>query len=278
MKVFKVKNRPFYENAGFGKTTAGKIGEQAQGPDGVVEGNKINTDRSAYAHGRINEDNMEKFHFVFKERLVQMEMDGQAAVNPDSMKTLGEFLHAQEDTYAHSSKAGGRDFHYYGDWFGKENGGHYGHGIHANNPDQTWRDKDKAMAMARRVFRDMKLIHADPNQKYPGTEDPTSEASVNEQGWEAVRPTVEKFVMLHPHVIRERLGYDEQVTFGGYNEKIHVLDTSYGVNPAYGYDKVNNPDGFPLDVGYVSGQFWSSKMKSIGNSIGNIGSDIGSLF
>jgi len=253
------------EKVGFPHNAAVTIGVAVQGPDGVVTPTGIDGSRSAFYNGQINEMNMSLYHFV--NRIDLRRMATYVSVVDDAhgnMRQLGEFIHAQQDTYAHSSKKGGRDFHYYGDWFGMENGGMFGHGIHGHNPDQTWRDCDKAMKMARRVYEDLKRIHNDPNQYYPSAQyaDVVEEVNTPDPGWSAIESKVFEFVYFHPHVIRENLGYDEQVTFGGFNEKIQVLDPGFNVHERY-------KSIFPTETGYVSGHFWSTKAKSAISAVGD---------
>lgn len=268
------------DKAGFGN--AAQIGEEAQGPDALVtkkiqaDGTFLDQSRSAYDGKSVNQDNMRLYHFVNQERLALMA----TYIGKGRWRRMGEFFHAQEDTYAHSSYPGGRNFVYYGDWLALGNGGFAGHALHGHNPDQTWRDVPKAMKMARRVFADMQGILADPQHKYPGSFVCTDEVdeSIPNPKWDAIKGDVQKFVAFPPNVIMENLGFDEQVTFGGYNTKIQLLDSSYQVNVAY----KNPPGPFPSDIGYRPGKFFVTKVRSIGcvldHFIDSVGGPLSSNF
>jgi RHS repeat-associated protein len=224
------------EQAGFDPGRAAGIGAAAQGPDAVVNPDgTLNQSRSAYHDGHADHKNFPLYHFVSRDQL--FDLASHASVQ--DMRALGEFFHAQEDTYAHSSKQGGRDFHYYGDWFWGQNGGKTGHGLYASRPDWTWADQNKAMLMAQRVFRDLRLINSDPNRKYPvATEFPYDEA-VPDSNWDRIKGQVEKFVKFTPNVTYAGWYSFATVTYGGYNKKIQILDNSYKIDPAY--TKGNNP-------------------------------------
>jgi RHS repeat-associated protein len=256
--------------AGFDTALSGVIGANAQGPDGVVTPSGIDQSRTAYDGKHIFYDNMFLYHFVTRYQLKYLA--NRASI--DQMKGLGEFLHAQEDTYAHSDFKGGRNFHYFGDFLWYENGGLFGHGPHGHAPDQTWQDKRKAEKMARRVYADLKLLYSDPNQRYPSAQDPASEVDegVPDPGWEAIRGEVKDFIGSVPNVVFSKLGYVETATFGGYNKKIKRLDKSFELNKAYA-----GPDFYPDEAGARPGTYWGSKLQSIGNAIGNLGDMMGPM-
>jgi RHS repeat-associated protein len=273
------------QEAGFAHPVAVAMGKSAQRPDGIVTPTKIDESLSAFDGKAVNQRNMRLYHFVSRGQLMNLAVD--AKVNQTGMDELGEFFHAQEDTFAHSSKTGGRDFHYHGDWFGMQNGGKYGHGPEGHKPDQTWRDLDKAMMMARQVFGDLEAIHADPQQRYPflSGRNPCEDDSMPDPKWDGIKGKVQEFVMFRPHVVPwvefsghkfelGGLGY-ETVTFGGYNEKIAVFesvypDKSYQVDPMY-------RTVFPTDTGYKSGNYFGYKAKAAISSIGDAMAGIGSL-
>src|SRR5205085_2640302 len=81
--------------------------------------------------------NYRNYHFVSKHRLEDM---APRDIGGGSYASMGEFLHAQEDTYAHSTGIGNRNWNYYGDWFIFSNGGIVGHGCYGHDPDHTWND------------------------------------------------------------------------------------------------------------------------------------------
>lgn len=196
---------------------------------------------------------MDLYHFVDRGQLRKLAV-GASVVN---RQALGEFVHAQEDTYAHSTKKGGRSFHYYGDWLVMENGGLAGHLFHAHDPDHTWSDIPKAMKMAKRVFQDMKGIYNDPYQAYPLLWDPAYDDLTSDPSWEAIKGDVEKFVLFQPNVVRRNGGFAEVATYGGYNKKIQLLDGSYKINPAYANPK--HPV-YPDEAGFKPGTYFHTEV------------------
>jgi len=75
--------------------------------------------RSAMLKGTIlpNLSNMEKYHFVDREGLSDLfgKVDFNNPIAADEGKAIGEYLHALEDTFAHSPGGMGVDDGYYGD-------------------------------------------------------------------------------------------------------------------------------------------------------------------
>jgi hypothetical protein len=203
-----------------------------QGPDAVVVDNShLDESRSAFDNtGKVNYWNMEMYYFVDRYQLKGLARNAKFT----DLKALGEFLHAQEDTYSHSSKSGGRDFHYYGDFFyWQDHGGAWGHFFHGHDPDHTWKDKAKAMKMAARIFTDLKTIHDSKTQDYPESIDPAAEIATD-PAFEGLRSFVQQFVDFPPNVNATFEGeVVEQVTYDGYNKKIQLLDPSYKIPQAY---------------------------------------------
>lgn len=86
--------------AGFDSIIAAGIGQQAQGPDGVItaapqpDGAHVDQSRSAWDGSHINHENMKKYHFVLQDQL--RNLAGMANTSDqEGMRHLGEFLHAQ---------------------------------------------------------------------------------------------------------------------------------------------------------------------------------------
>jgi hypothetical protein len=208
---------------------------------------------------------MENLHFANRNQLLHLASLAQVS----DMVALGEFFHAQEDTIAHTKKIGGRDLSKY---YGGENGGSLGHAIHAHNPDQTWRDTDKAMMMAKQVYEDLKAIHADKQQLYPlsSGRDPSVDDVTPDPDWDALvkKGDLMTFMAFPPHVVREHLWYDEQVTVYGYNEKIQTLKMPYVWDARYN-------SIFPTEKGFVSGHYWSTKAQAAISAIGSVGASMG---
>jgi hypothetical protein len=132
------------------------------------------------------------------------------------------------------------------------------------------------MKMARRAYEDLKRIHSDPHQYYPSAQyaDVVNEVDNPDPSWSAIEPKVLEFVKFHPHVVTSTAGVHETVTFGGYNEKIHVLNPGFNVHEKYKLSATFK-DGFPTETGYVAGTFWSSKLKSAISAMGDVGFSMG---
>jgi hypothetical protein len=163
--------------------------------------------------------------------------DGDTLHGIGAYKNIGEFIHADEDTFAHSTLAGGRDFHYYGD-IEPFNGGICGHAVYGHNPDHTWTDVNKGMYMAEQLYLDMQY-------------EPLGR---NKTQWSKISKRIRDFMEFTPNVYSESVGgafQVENVTFRGYTEKIHILDPSYQIEPYNVYSKVySDMDGFkPKNVG-----------------------------
>jgi len=83
---------------------------------------------------------------------------GNVLPNSDFDHNVGEYLHALEDTYAHCTGVGHRNWHYYGNitflgftlWV---MAAFTGHGHLGHEPDHTWRDVTKGMAMLKMYIR-----------------------------------------------------------------------------------------------------------------------------
>jgi len=169
--------------------------------------------------------NMAKYHFVSKHRL--QKMAGKIGKNDSAYVNLGEFLHAQEDTYAHSSKKGGRNFHYYGNLGIFPGGFPFGHLFCGHKPDHTWNDPEKAMTMARKVYEDLKYMKAN-NGSYPDTslaiKDPPPWTDLSDIHWDFIMPSIMVFAWTPAETKGDAA---ETVTYNGYVNKIRLL---YGVS------------------------------------------------
>jgi RHS repeat-associated protein len=210
------------DNAGFGKRSV-EIGQQTQNLDLDA--------RDAMAGGRKN---YILYHFVSKKRLAQM----WNAVLPNNTfdHDAGEYFHALEDTYSHCTGVGSRNWDYYGNitYFGftvLDNGGYSGHGHLGHEPDHTWRDVPKAMAMAQDVYWHMGILQ----QAY-------FNANLAPKDWTAIKGDIEKFMSFQPNVYKQTYkmaGINfivENATFDGYNAKIALLNKNASPGVTYALD------------------------------------------
>jgi RHS repeat-associated protein len=181
---------------------------------------KVDEDNRSAFKGYLPYWNMEHYHFVNRDRLRTMAV--KASVN--NIDAMGEFLHAQEDTYAHCAGIGKRDWDYYGTFgiFGA--GFPFGHLFYNHAPDHTWHDVPKAMQMAKRVFQDLKGIYNDPHQGYPLLWNPTYDDPTFDPSWEAIKDKVNDFAMFPAQTFNDPM---ETVTQKGYLDKIRQLYPSY---------------------------------------------------
>jgi RHS repeat-associated protein len=198
-----------------------------------VETQRLDEDNRDARYGpmTINLPNMKKYHFVTRDRLWTLA----AQIRPGgSEREIGEFLHAQEDTYAHSTGVGNRNWDYYGNlrFYNLrifENGQLLGHGPKGHAPDHTWRDPNKAMVMARRVYEDLKYIKAHGNYDSEGwfamTDPPYPSQENGDPVWDGVKDTIKNFVTFVPEVNKD-FGF-ETVTQKGYLEKVRQLFPGY---------------------------------------------------
>jgi hypothetical protein len=146
---------------------------------------------------------------------------------------MGEFLHAQEDTYAHSTGIWNRNWNYYGNWGIFENGGLVGHACHGHKPDHTWEDTMKTMMMARRVYEDLKCTFAN-NDAYPDpglaiTDPPDPFLDDSDSCWNKIRGTIYEFAGFKPQTVFDPF---EDVTLKGYEDKIRILFPGYKIDPS----------------------------------------------
>jgi RHS repeat-associated protein len=215
------------EKAGFG-AQAETIGFQTQQLDAPGDS------RSAMINDLPNHYNMEAYHFVSQHRLSELWSSAYFWGKPNGkfFEWSGEYFHALEDTYAHCTGVGDRNWDYYGSVTG------LGHGPLGHEPDHTWRDAAKGMKMAEEVYSkliDFSIVN--------GSYTPTC------PDWSSIAPQVEKFMSFQPNVYKEphtyygQTIYVENATFDGYTAKIHQLDTGYNIDQIYAdkgvYLKVN---------------------------------------
>ena len=168
--------------------------------------------------------NMGRYHFVSKGRLQELRnaVDFNNPLYGYFKSPLGEYLHAYEDTFAHSPCEMGIDGGYYGDvtvcgaviWGG---GGIIGHGAQFHDPDHTWMEPEKALKMAKTIYGVLK-DHA------PAGSSPTD--------WSAIEGKVQAFVQYPPNVYDQYL-FVQNVTFNGYNQKIKLLDSTFVLDDKY---------------------------------------------
>jgi len=211
------------ESAGFG-SFAEDVGNETQLLDAPGD------PRDAMSGGP---EMMRAFHFVNRKQLgnlrraaVHSRQYGGAPPAGHPWQRVGEYLHALEDTYAHCTGVGDRNWEYHGNikvigftvW---DNGGRTGHGHLGHEPDHTWRDGDKAMKMAEEVYSQIQAFAP------PGS---------TAKDWSAIKGTIRDFVDYAPNVYKQYLPkYHvtvENATFDGYNTKIRKLNGAYGIDEA----------------------------------------------
>lgn len=162
-------------------------------------------------------ENMDTYHFVTQERLIHL---ASFMTGPDTARyqAMGEFFHAQEDSYAHSTGENNRNWQYYG-------GGMFGHAFQGHHPDQTWRRQQKAMRMARRVFEDLRNLRAN-NYLYANPELAVADPPENDADplWQGIRGQVERFVAFVPQTYYDPF---ETATRQGTLNKVRILFPQY---------------------------------------------------
>jgi RHS repeat-associated protein len=201
--------------AGFETRTANTIGFQTYALD------RDDDPRNAMAGGFSNPTGMMLYHFVTASRLEHMY--GQALDSARTQwlgdadirwKTIGEYLHALEDSYAHQTDPHQRDF-------SKTYSGGlddiFGHGAHLHTPDWTWERPELAVSMAQETFA--KLI------ALCGT---TYGAPCNHKGWSDIALTVDSFVWFKPELTWEVKYNSVPIpNVRDYTTKIKRLDDTY---------------------------------------------------
>lgn len=191
--------------AGFRREIAILVGDQTQQLD--------NDGRAAIIGNRPAAENMEQYHFVSPERLLELRSVAIAYPSLDSDLSriaLGEFLHALEDTYSHQADDSHRDF----EAQFRTKSGHFFRG-HA--PDWTWGERSGlAMGMAEDVYRHLSLLC----QHMLG-------AKCRTVPFEQVRGRIDDFLNFEPQLFEDRFG-GIVPTQGvvDYTEKVHRLDSS----------------------------------------------------
>jgi RHS repeat-associated protein len=200
--------------AGFrSKPEAFRIGDMSQAAD--APGSKKDA-----MYGGVNHDNMSKYHFVTKERLERLRNRIYRHGLRD-FEYIGDYFHALEDTYSHTTGAKDRNWYYYHAELPII--GNIGHGYQGHTPDWTWKKPAKALKMAEMVYNELRLFAVHTGQNNPV------------QSWSDIVETVEKFINFTPRTYYERM-YGravETVTFEGYQEKIKILDPSFNMDSRY---------------------------------------------
>jgi hypothetical protein len=164
----------------------------------------------------VSHANMEKYHFVSQERLAELRK--LMYDTPTDLERVGDYFHALEDTYAHSTGVGDRNWKYYHDG-GAAN---IGHGLHGHDPDFTWNDYEKADTMAKTVFDEFVAF-----AKHQGV--------AGAAAWSSVQGKVHDFNFYFPGTYMDlkfrRL--TETATFEGYTKKIQILDPAFTIGDEY---------------------------------------------
>jgi hypothetical protein len=213
--------------------------------------------RDAMYNGR-NIGNMDKYHFVTEARLSELKSKALKACGcaPADRKWLavGEYIHALEDTYAHSTGKKDRNWDYYNGPAaingtlpnipvlpkipkilprGARIGGSFklgydtGHGAFGHTPDWTWRYPEKSMKMAESVLRELKELSAACGEVGKRSD------------WNDLKDTVGRFVNFTPDtytswVVVNGVGFPvANAKFDSYDEKIKILDPNYNLDKMY---------------------------------------------
>jgi RHS repeat-associated protein len=199
--------------AGFSDATAKDIGFRAQSAD------KPGSTKDAM-YGGVNYENMRDYHFVSQDRLMALyfRMVKQLEYVAE-MEAIGDYFHALEDTYSHTTGVGDRNWDYYHDFdpfgsFGEF--GDLGHGLHGHDPDFTWKDVAKADKMAEIVF--IELVWLAKGKGFGGA-----------KKWSEIKAKVHEFNAFKPETYTEIVytRLTETASFEGYTKKIQILDGSF---------------------------------------------------
>ena len=157
---------------------------------------------------------------------------------------MGIFFHAQEDTYAHSSGKGNRNWDYYGNLGVLPNGLPFGHACYGHDPDHTWLDSAKGMMMAKRVYTDMKNL-VENGGTFADPDDVVEDANPTDLTWQGIASEVKDFMDFDPSQVPGdtfKTGFNwTTVTRQGYLDKIHKLKSILG-----GYTIGQEPDDIYL--------------------------------
>ncbi len=133
-----------------------------------------------------NEENDLDFHFVDYAQLVgtleQRAVMENSFGNQDDFRSVGEYLHALEDSYSHQKNRNERSFE-------NRYGPNLGHSYKGKGPDWTWSAPPIAMAMARETYAKLKgLCH----------EQPVAVTCKENASWASIASRVTNFVMEAP--------------------------------------------------------------------------------
>jgi RHS repeat-associated protein len=228
--VHQYLTRYLAEKVGF--ADAQKIGLRTQEPD---------EDNRSAIYWQKTWGNMAKHHFVDRNRLRQMAGD----IGSDtSYVKMGEFLHAQEDTYAHCTGQDNRNW----DYLGGPNGGVFGHACDGHDPDHTWLKPEKAVMMTMRVYIDLKNLKKFGNALNNDTlDDVVCDPDPAKIDWSSDDcMQIAKFIWFNPGNVKGGMtktgfGWDT-VTQAGYLARIQVLFPGYSLKEAdAGYLKKLTP-------------------------------------
>jgi len=245
MDVHRYLSEFLAKSVGFSDEEANGIGNGAQDPD--------RGSRSA-TKGLVNWANMIQWHFVSKSRLIDLasQISGSGG---EFYRSVGSFLHAQEDTYAHSTGIDDRNWYYYSSMGILPGGLPIGHGAHFHDPDFTWTHPEKAMRMAEKVYDDLENIRS-----HQDTYDNPAEAAepiIPGNDWYGIETVVKDFVYYGAHgevnVTETLTGLD--VTKTSMENKINILFPGFKL-PTSGADLADFQK-LSDDVGHPYGTFKS---------------------
>ncbi|MEO8195271.1 MAG: RHS repeat-associated core domain-containing protein [Thermoanaerobaculia bacterium] len=202
--------------AGFNRAMAERIGAEAQGLD--------LDERDAMYGGGANNENMTKYHFASPQRLLEMRRIAFSGSSLDSsqLRSIGEFLHAWEDSYSHQADDEKRDFsrqYHDSDPISRQD---IGHGLEKHEPDWTWGKRaGLALAMAETTYKQLVAMCKTYAEECTG--ELSDYASFSED--------VEIFVKYKPRLYNDVFvarGLKFQVPdVSSYEEKVRLLDQSF---------------------------------------------------
>ena len=200
--------------AGFDRSTAEKIGDATEALDLDA--------RDAMYGGGANNVNMELYHFVSPQRLLQMRKEALSGgqLDDDRLRSIGEFLHAWEDSYSHQADPKRRDFRqqYHDVHPVPFNNQDIGHGRHKHEPDWTWKRAELAITMAETTFHQLVAL----------CEEHKDECSGKPIDFESFQGKVEEFSKETPELYADL--YAGMITVPdvvSYEEKVQILDSSF---------------------------------------------------
>lgn len=245
--VHRYLTRYLAAQAGFCPDRAALLGDKTQALDDKGDS------RDAMFGGR-NLANMNNYHFVGEARLLHLRGRALVACQCSSEITaatiIGEYIHALQDTYSHSTGRTDRNWEYFdgplrGSFrlgasakdehgHGEDRAGtqihfgpHLGHAAQGHAPDWTWKRPHLANKMARKVYDELRVL-----ARFCGGGCPS-------QPFDQFATVVDKFNRFAPKTKRHftsngiASSYADSATFAGYNAKIRILDPYYELPSDY---------------------------------------------